>query len=284
MARTEMATYYYSGVNKPALLEVLSRQHASGMVNALYAGQRALLKAYERYPEVSLVLDSGACQGYRDVDAYARLIRKIGKRMLWCSNIDELHNQQVSDERYQRLKFLLADDEECREKLVWVYQCQSRGGGWHRQGDLDALRRAVEHHHFIGIGGFISVMVRDLSEAQDLLCAIGAVLDEAGAQAHVFGLGNFALLVFACAQRWFRSADSTRWLQGLSSRTLLTIDGKCINARKLTFTGLQCAEQNVGAMQTWMEPGVMRQLFLFPHPDDDLAAEQHSPALARWSA
>jgi hypothetical protein len=283
MARKEMATYYYSGVNRPVLLEVLARQRASGMVNALYAGQRALLEAYERHPEVSLVLDSGACQGYRDVEAYARLIRKIGKRMLWCANMDELHNQQVSDERYRRLKLLLADDEECCEKLVWVYQCQSCGSGWHRQGDLHALRRAVEHHRFIGIGGFISVMVRDLSEAQDLLCTIGAILDEADAQAHVFGLGNFALLVFACAQRWFRSADSTRWLQGLSSRTLLTTDGKYINARKLTFTGLQCAEQNVGAMQTWMKPGVMRQLFLFPHPDD-LVADQPASSGERWSA
>ncbi len=52
-----MGMYSYSGVNKPALLEVLARKSASGMVNALYAGQRALLEAYARYPEVGLVLD-----------------------------------------------------------------------------------------------------------------------------------------------------------------------------------------------------------------------------------
>lgn len=267
-----MAIYYYSGVNKPVLLEVLARQRAPGMVNALYAGQRVLLEAYERYPEVSLVLDSGACQGYRNVETYARLIRKIGKRMLWCSNMDELHNQRISDDRYQHLKLLLADDEDVCEKLLWVYQCQSRGSGWCHQGDLDALRRAVEHHRFIGIGGFISVIERDLSEAQDLLSLIGAVLDEADAEAHVFGLGNFALLLFACGQRWFRSADSTRWLRGLSSRILLTTDGKAISARKLTFSGLQCAEQNVSAMQSWLQPGVTRQLYLFPNPDEELTS------------
>ena len=71
-----MATYYFSGVNKPPLLELLARRRASGMVNALYAGQRALLEAYKRYPEVDLVMDSGACQGYRDIEAYAVSLKK----------------------------------------------------------------------------------------------------------------------------------------------------------------------------------------------------------------
>jgi hypothetical protein len=242
--RTE---YYYSGVNRPALLEILARRSASGMVNALYAGQRALLEAYTRYPDVSLVMDSGACQGYRDVEAYARLIRNIGERMLWISNMDVLHNQQASDEQYQRLKHLLANDVPVRNKLLWIYQCQSRNDGWHRQGNLDALRRATEQQRSLGVGGFISVIERDLSEAQDLLGTIGSVLDESGAKAHVFGLGNFSLLSFASAQRWFRSADSTKWLQGLSSRTLFTTDGKSISARKLTFTGMQLADHYVSS-------------------------------------
>lgn len=278
-----MVTYYYSGVSRSALLEVLARRRASGMVNALVAGQRALLHAYERYPEVDLVLDSGACQGYCDVEAYARLIRKIGSRMVWCASMDVLHNQCASDEQYQHLTQLLADDEEVRNKVLWIYQCQSRADGWHRQGNLDILRRATESHRFIGIGGIISVIERDISEAQDLLGVIGDVLDRANADAHVFGLGNFALLSFACSQRWFRSADSTRWLQGLSSRTLLTTDGRAMSARKLTFTGLECAEQNVGAMQSWLQSGVTRQLFLFPNPDEESIAPERHPR-TRWSA
>jgi hypothetical protein len=183
--------------------------------------------------------------------------------------MDILHNQQASDEHYQRLRRLLADEEEVRDKLLWIYQCQSRGKSWHRRGDLDTLRRAVERSRFVGIGGLVSVLERDLSEAQDILGALGEVLDQADAQAHVFGLGNFALLLFAQTQRWFRSADSARWLQGLSSRTLLTTDGKVISARTLTFTGMQCAEQNVAAMQAWLQPDKARQLFLFPDPDED---------------
>lgn len=277
-----IVAYYYSGVNRPALLEVLARQKASGMVNALYAGQRALLEAYARYPEVNLVMDSGACQGYRDVEAYARLIRKIGARMVWCANVDVLHNQTQSNEHYQRLRQLLSGDEGVRDKVLWVYQCQSRGGGWNKQGDLEALRRVLEQQRSIGIGGFLSVLERDLTEAQELLGTIGDVLNESGAQAHVFGLGNYALLLFATTQRWFRSADSTKWLQGLSSHTLLTTDGKYSSARKLTFSGIQCAEQNVGAMQTWLQPRRTRQLFLFPDPDEDRsAAEQKRLSLAQ---
>lgn len=280
-----MITYYYSGVNKPVLLEVLARKSASGMVNALYAGQRALLEAYTRYPEVGLTLDSGAYQGYRDVEAYARLIRKIGARMQWCASMDVLHNQRQSDEQYQRLLRLLVDDEGMRSKILWIYQCQSRGDGWYQQGDLDALRRALDQHRYIGIGGIVSVLTRDPALAQDLLGSIGDVLDRADAQAHVFGLGNFALLSYACTQRWFRSADSTKWLQGLSSRRLLTTDGKYFSARKLTFTGLECAAQNVGAMQTWFRSGVTRQLYLFPESDEDeFLTDGYPPALARWFA
>jgi hypothetical protein len=277
-----MAIYHFSGVNRPVFLEILARQRASGMVNALSAGQRALLEAYDRYPEVLLTLDSAACQGYTDVDAYARLIKKIGHRMLWCANMDVWHNQKASDENYQRLRNLLAGDERVREKLLWVYQCQSRGDGWDHRGDLDTLRRAVEcQHRFVGIGGIISVLERDLAFAQDLLGSIGEILDAAGAQAHVFGLGNFALLVFCCVQRWFRSGDSARWLQGVSSHRLLTTDGKYLSARKLTFTGLQCASQNVGAMQTWVQPGVTRQLFLFPEPDEDAPERVHLKPLPK---
>jgi len=280
-----MVTYYYSGVNKPALLEVLNRKSASGMVNACYAGQRALLEAYERYPRVSLVLDSGAVQGYNNVEAYARLIRKIGARMVWCASMDVLHNQWQSDEQYQRLMQLLAEDDFERSKILWIYQCQSRGNAWNRRGDLDALRKALDQHRYVGIGGFVSVLIRNPTEAQDLLGTLGEVLDRADAQAHVFGLGSFPLLVLACAERWFRSADSTRWLQGLSSRTLFTTDGTCISARKLTFTGLQCAEQNVGTIQTWLQPGAMRQLSLFPTVEEDAAAVRVPPSLERasWS-
>jgi hypothetical protein len=52
-----MATYFFSGINKPELLEVLATCQASGMVNALSAGQPKLREAYVRWSHVKLALD-----------------------------------------------------------------------------------------------------------------------------------------------------------------------------------------------------------------------------------
>lgn len=251
-----MATYFFSGIDKPALLEVLAQRRASGMVNALSAGQPALRQAYARWGNVALALDSGACQGNRQVERYARLIKELSSRMTFCSNLDVLHNQHRSNEHFHQLHHLLADDEQARSKLLWIYQCQSRGEFWHPQGDLDAFKRAVEQHKMVGIGGIVSVLERDLLEAHDLLCTLGAILSEAGAQAHIFGLGNYPLLRFCVTQPWFRSADSARWLHGVKSRTLLTRDGHILDGKKLLFSGLQCAQNNVCAIQEWMQPGI----------------------------
>jgi hypothetical protein len=249
-----MTTYYFSGIDKPALLEVLAKSRVSGMVNALSAGQPALRQAYERWSQVELTLDSGACQGNRQIERYAGLMKELSPRMTFCSNLDVLHNQHMSDTHLHHLQHLLADNEEARNKLLWIYQCQSRGTLWHPDGDQDALKRALEQHKIVGIGGFVSVLERDLIEAHDVLCALGAILSEAGAQAHVFGLGNYPLLRFCVTQPWFRSADSARWLHGLKSRTLLTRDGHVIDGKKLMLSGLQCAENNVCAIQEWMQP------------------------------
>ncbi|MEO7019731.1 MAG: hypothetical protein ABI234_06235, partial [Ktedonobacteraceae bacterium] len=231
-------TYYFSGVNKPELLAVLGRQHACGMLNALSAGQPKLRRAYERYP-VELVLDSGAVQGNQNIVGYARLIKLIGARMTWIANLDSLHNQQASDENFRHLQALLADEVLACTKLLWIYQCQSCGDHWDPDGDLDLLKRALDHHRFIGLGGILSVVERDIQHAQNLLGTLGEILDAAGAQAHIFGIGNYPLLTYCLTQRWFRSADSARWLQGLRSRMLLTVDGKVLSGKRLTFTGLQ---------------------------------------------
>lgn len=224
------------------------------MVNALSAGQPRLRQAYVRWNQVEMALDSGACQGNRNVERYARLVRALCPRMTFCSNLDVLHNQYQSDEHFRQLQRLLMKDEQACTRLLWVYQCQSRGSRWHPQGDMDALRRALERHTFIGIGGFVSILERDLIEAQDVLSALGAILNEAGAQAHIFGLCSYPLLRWCVTQPWFRSADSARWLHGLSSRTLLTRDGHTLSGKQLLFTGLQCAAQNVAVIQEWMQP------------------------------
>jgi hypothetical protein len=42
-------------------------------------------------------------------------------------------------------------------------------------------------------------------------------------------------------------------LQGLRSHLLLTVDGTAMSGTSLAFSGLQCAEQNVRAIQAWMQ-------------------------------
>ena len=170
-----------------------------------------------------------------------------------------LHNQSQSDKHFQHLQYLLADHEPARKKLLWIYQCQSRCSYWHHQGDVDALKRALEKHKMVGIGGLVSVLERDPIEAHDLLCLLGEILSGAGAQAHVFGPGSYPLLRWCVTQPWFRSADSARWLHGLKSRLLLTRDGQVLHGNKLLFSGLQCAENNVCAIQEWMQPKAREQ-------------------------
>jgi hypothetical protein len=260
--------YFFSGVNTPELLAIMARRHAAAMVNALSAGQPALVQAYNAYPDVRIALDSGAFQKNTNLEGYASLMRRIGWRMEWCASLDVLHNQEASDDNYAQLRALLARDEEALDKLVYIYQCQSKGARWSRKGDLSALTRALEHHPFIAVGGIVPVLQRSLTEAIDVLGAIGEVLDAADARCHVFGIGNQTLLAFTCSQRWFRSSDSSRWLHGLSSRLLLTLDGGSLSAHNLAFSGLECAEQNVAAMLSWLRPASARQLTLFPDDDE----------------
>jgi hypothetical protein len=272
-----MATFFFSGIDKPSLVTILARQQACGMLNARSAAEPALQAAIARYPAVPFVLDSGSVQGNQDIRAYAHVITLLAHRVQWAANLDVIHNQDLSDRHFQALQVLLAGTELARDKLLWIYQCQSRHSSWHPDGDVDRLKRAVEQHRFIGLGGLRSVFARDLLRAQDLLGTIGDILDAAGAQAHVFGLGNHSAISTCLAQRWFRSADSARWLQGLCSRLLLTVDGTTLSGASLTFSGLQCAEQNVRAIQTWMQSSES-----LSHPSFDVHSKTVHPVQLHW--
>lgn len=277
-----MATYFFSGVNKPELVQVLEEKGACGMLNALSVGEPKLREAYlKRSPNVGFTLDSGAVQGNRNVARYARLIKSIGPRMQWVSSLDRLHDQQTSDEQYQHLQRLLDDAPTMQRKVLWIYQTQSRGNHWHPDGDLERLKHALDRHRFIGLGGLVSVIERDILRAQDILETIGEILDAADVQAHAFGVGNYPLLSYCLCQKWFRSADSARWLQGLRSRTLLARDGTTMSGKKLSFTGLQIAAQNVESMLAWMESNRL-QLYLLPQNDPPVTDEK--PVQLRWVA
>ncbi len=268
---------FFSGLNRPVFFELLARQQAAGMLNAKSAMEPAVLRACREYPSVLLTMDSGAFQGNRDLEGYVRCIQQLFHRLQWYVSLDVLHNQEATDTNYQMLSRLLTSEQAA--KLLYVYQAQSRGTYWCRTGDLEALRRAANKHHFIAIGGLVSVLNRNLQEAMDLLAAIGEILTAADAEAHLLGVGNYSLLAAFGNACWFRSADSARWLQGLSSGLLLTCDGRSLNAHRLclALSGLQSAEQNVRAMLSWLQPGRAHQLALFP--DDDLEDNEILPSL-----
>ena len=271
-----MPTFYFSGINKPFQIDLLARLGAAGMLNALTAGQPRVLAACQRNPDVSLALDSAAYQGYIDVEAYTRLVRLVGRRMAFCSNLDVLHNQARSDEHYQRLLSLLANDEDLRARLLWVYQSQSRGSDFSRKGDLEALRRTLGMLGLtrVGVGGLVSVLERNIHEALDIIGDIGEVLSEAGAQGHFFGIGNYTVLASIWNQRWFHSSDSSRWWQEALSCILLTSDGRRLSAHNLCLSLHQRAEQNMGSVLAWTRPGAFHQLALFTDPEE--AADGHS--------
>ncbi|MGH9821694.1 MAG: hypothetical protein ACREDR_00325 [Blastocatellia bacterium] len=283
-----MPVLYFSGINKPFQIELLAHLRAAGMLNALTAGQPRVLAACRRNPGVPLALDSAAYQGYTDVEAYARLIRRVGRSMDFCSNLDVLHNQARSDEHYQRLLSLLADEDDLRARLLWVYQSQSRGDAFSRQGDLEALRRALGalRPARVGVGGLVPVLERNIHEALDIIGAIGKVLSEAGAQGHFFGIGNYTVLASIWNERWFHSSDSSRWWQEALSRVLLTSDGRRLGAHTLSLSLPQRAEQNMSSVLAWTRPGALHQLALFPGEEEaaDGPRHDHTPTARRRAA
>lgn len=260
---------YFSGLNRPVFFELLARQQAAGMLNALSAREPAVLRACREYPSILLTMDSGAFQGNRDLEGYARCIQQLFPRLQWYATLDVVHNQEATDTNYKILSRLLTGEQVT--KLLYVYQAQSCGAHWCRTGDLEALRRAADQYRFLLIGGLVSVLNRNLQEAMDLLATIGEILTAAGTEAHLLGVGNYSLLSAFGGARWFRSTDSARWLQGLSSGLLLTCDGRSLNAHRLrlALTGMQSAEQNVRAMLSWLQPGRVHQLALFPDADEE---------------
>src|SRR5437762_3940019 len=168
---------YFSGVNRPVFFELLARQHAAGMLNARSAREPAVLRACREYPSVLLTMDSGAFQGNRDLEAYVQCIQQLFHRLQWYTSLDVLHDQEATDMNYKMLAHLLSSEQVA--KLLYVYQAQSCGSHWCRAGDLEALRRVADQHRFLGIGGLVSVLNRNLQEAMDLLAAIGEILTQA---------------------------------------------------------------------------------------------------------
>jgi hypothetical protein len=246
--------YYFSGIDRTAFFQLLANEGAAGMVNATVATQPAMKASYERWPEVPMVLDSGAFQGLNDVVTYAEIVHEIGDRFRWVANLDVVGDQQASDRNWLRL----FDDLDVR--ALWIYQVE--GGK-----DLGHVRRWIECRSgagpMIGVGGLVPVIKRDLTEALRLIERIGQVL-QPWSKAHFFGVGSPIILREFGKEPWFASADSQSWLCGFKALELLTHSGSRLKtgAAGLELTREECAAQNIRQIHTWMRGGKPMQISL----------------------
>ena len=235
-----MTKYFYSGVDRASFIELLAMEGAAGMVNASVAGQEAIVAAYNRWPEVRLVLDSGAFQGNSNLTGYAELIKKIGWRFDWYANLDVIGNQQASDDNWQALVGLGISP-------LWVYQV--KGGR-----KLDYLKSVADVRRFVGIGGLVPVIREDVGHAVDLIGNIGRELSAVDATAHFFGVSTPAILSRYANEPWFASADSQAWIAGFKAREIINVDGRRVKVNQLGyhFTGRECAAQNIRTIHSWL--------------------------------
>ena len=96
-------------------------------------------------------------------------------------------------------------------------------------------------------------MLRDGVEATlAWLMRIGEVLAGAGAKAHVFGVGNKAILSRLCEQPWLASLDSSKWLIAYRAHAMLLPSGECIRATELSRR--ECAAMNIRVIESWLRP------------------------------
>ncbi len=245
-----MTTYYFSGVDRASFIEVLAREGAAGMVNASVATQPALRSAYRRWPEVPLVLDSGAFQGLDDPRAYAEIVHEIGWRFQWVANLDVIGDQEGSDRNWDRLRALNVDP-------LWVYQVE--GGA-----PLHVMVRRAGDLGRIGVGGLVPVIKRDVSEALRLIESIGHQLQFIRRRAHFFGVGSPVILTDFGCESWFESADSQSWLCGFKAQELIVRGGRRVktDVAGLELSREECAAQNIRQVHTWLSGQPMQMALL----------------------
>ena len=231
--------YYFSGIDRASFIDLLSSEGAAGMVNARNATQPAMLAAYQRWPEVPLVLDSGAFQGVTDVTWYAEVVHEVGDRFVWVANLDVIGDQAASDRNWRRLYKM-----DCEP--VWIYQVE--GGA-----SLGRLEKEVDGKSIVGIGGLVPVIKRSVDEAMYLIETIGEIL-QPWTKGHFFGVSSARILTEFGHEPWFASADSQAWLSGMKARELFTRDGRRVRCDDLglELSREECARQNVRQVHRWL--------------------------------
>lgn len=213
---------YHSGCDRPKFAALIASEGGAVMISppqkALTCGMRQVLKS----SGVRAVLDSGGFQGQADPQAYADILLSVHEYFEWFPNLDKIGDQEQSNKNFDILRQLLPS--ELHPKLVWVYQ----------NGDMAMLHKYCQRFKFIGIGGLVP-MAKDYDCLKSHLSRVGAVLQEHGTSAHVFGVTGVPILKWLATQSWFQSTDSTRWLSGFRHRETFDTQGKSISLPKQGF-------------------------------------------------
>lgn len=235
-----MTRYHFSGIDRVKFFDLIAREGAAGMVNALIAEQPAMLAAYDRWSDVCLVGDSAAFQGNTDLAGYAEIVKRLRQRFLWWANLDVIGDQSASDANWWKLKTLGAE-------TLWVYQVQGGEG-------FPYLADRAETLRLVGIGGLVPMLKSDLSGTMSLIADIGRVLDRHQARAHFFGVASPTVLARFSRESWFASADSQAWLCGFKAQELILRDGRRARSSGLglELTKEECAAQNIRQFHTWL--------------------------------
>lgn len=245
--------YIHSGVNRPDLVSLLAEEGAAGMVNAQVMSEPRLQWAFQHSPLVPLYLDSGFRRKL-DIESYIRLIEAYGSRFRWIANLDCLLDQGASNWNYNLITSRLSSAE-LRSKILWIYQ----------GGTLCELAAMAEEHGRVGIGGCVLRMMHEGQEAtMRWLLGIGKVLEDVGARAHIFGVGNKEMLTQLAVLPWIESMDSSKWLLAYRAHMVLLPSGRCIQA--LDRSRRECAAKNIHVIDGWLQAAADPSLFASGRP------------------
>lgn len=252
-------TIYFSGVDRVSRAELVKSEGGEIMFSPPARLVMPSLRGFlmSSAPPVG-VLDSGAYQGFSDVDRYADILLETHEYLRWFVNLDVIGNQSLSNKNFERLHHLLPSD--VAKKIIWVFQ---PGGDYSMISDYGA-------GSLVGIGGLVR-MSRSPGRLRGYLEGIGEHLLSVNATAHLFGMTNLQLLLWAAFQDWFTSADSTRWIYGLKSGEIITLRGDCFDSisRGMLFTPEERVRHNIRVLRQIVQgAGKKMQLSLLSFLDD----------------
>lgn len=242
----DKSTLFFSGIEKAATADILVREDASGMMSQLlYRPQ--LLAACGNIP---LVMDSGAYSKEltkRDVDGYAALVQRLGKRCIWYASCDVIGDQEKSNAHYHYLLSLLPED--LHSRILWIYQASA---------PISYLYQAVREHVRIGVGGLVPLFQSpNKALAYQKIREVAGIIMGAGREIvpHYFGVSIPQVIQELHGYHRVFSVDSTTWLIGGKYGLLVARNGKQQSAKELgyDFATEELLRQNVRTMKKWME-------------------------------